>query len=56
MEDKGLYFIILFERDSIAYKTALSNHFNIVLVTHDSIHAIVDPALYHEAMSESPGM
>jgi len=53
MEDKGLDFIILFEGDSIAYKTALSNHFNIVLIAHDSIYVIVDSALYHEAVSES---
>ncbi len=54
MKDKGLDFIILFEGDPIACKTALTKHFNIVLVAHDSIDVIADPSLYHEAVSESP--
>lgn len=54
MENRGLDFIILFEGDPIAYKTALTNHFNIVLVAHDSIYVIADPTLHHEAVNESP--
>jgi len=54
MEDRGLDFIILFEGDPIAYKTALTNHFNIVLVARDSIDVIADPTLYYEAVNESP--
>ena len=54
MKDKGLDFIILFEGDPIACKTALTNHFNIVLVAHDSIYVIADSTLYHEAINETP--
>ena len=54
MKDMGLDFIILFEGDPIACKTALTNHFNIVLVAHDSIYVIADPTLHHEAVNESP--
>ncbi len=54
MKGKGLDFIILFEGDPIACKTALTNHFNIVLVAHDSIDVIADSTLHHEAVNESP--
>ena len=54
MKDEGLDSIILFEGDPIAHKTALTNHFNVVLVTHDDIHVVADPTLHHEAVRESP--
>ncbi len=50
MEDEGLDLIMLFEGDLIAYKIALTSHFNIVLVANDDIYVVSDPTLYHEAV------
>ena len=54
IEDKGLSGIILFDGDPIAYKVALTRHFNVVLVVPDGIYVFTDAALYHEALKESP--
>jgi len=54
MGNRDLDFIILFEGDPIAYKAALTNHFNIVLVAHDSVYVFADPTLHYEAVNESP--
>lgn len=54
MEDRGLSLLLLFEGDPIAYKIALTNHSNIVLVFHDHVCVLADPTLYHKALSESP--
>jgi Xaa-Pro aminopeptidase len=54
MEAENLSALLLFESDPIAYKIALTNHFNSVLVLPNSIYVFTDPTLYLEALSESP--
>jgi len=54
MEVKGLSALILFEDDPIAYKLALTNHFNVVLILSDELYVFTDATLYYEALNESP--
>ncbi len=54
METENLSALLLFEGDPIAYKIALTHHFNSVLVLPDSIYVFIDPTLYLEALNESP--
>jgi len=54
MNSESLDSIILFEGDPVAFKIALTNHFNICIVTRNSIHVFADPTLYGEALEESP--
>jgi len=54
IEARGLSALLLFEGDPIAYKVALTNHFNATLLLRDDIYVLTDPTLYHEALSECP--
>ncbi len=54
MEENDLSILILFEGDGIAYKLALTQHFNIVMISLEEVYIFVDTALYHEAVQESP--
>ena len=54
IEARGLSGIILFEGDNMAYKVALTRHFNAVLVVPGNVYVITDATLYHVALEESP--
>ena len=54
MEVEDLSALILFEDDPIAYKLALTNHFNVVLILPDELYVFTDATLYYEALNESP--
>lgn len=54
IEVKNLSGLLLFEGDPVAYKIALTNHFNVVLVLRENTYVLTDLTLYYEALSESP--
>lgn len=54
MSKEDLCGIILFENDPIAYKLALTEHFNLIVLLPNTVYVLSDPTLYSAALEESP--